>query len=199
MKPGGPVFDGRIASECRVRWGYSDEVPVKSFMRRHYLHKRPAVITACIVLERAGEAVGCAIFALPPRETEKRYGGSTWELARLFVVDEMPKNTETWFLARAISLVTSRHRDLVALVSYADPSVGHQGTIYRAAGWERDGRTDEGRRTPRADYVVREETLFGPVARRYQRRAHVPSVAVAERVPRVSKFRYVRRLRKARK
>jgi len=61
--------------------------------------------------------VGVIVFALPPRETMQRYG-----------VD--------------IKFIRSNHPQVDALVSYADPSAGHSGTIYRAANWESDGHTD---------------------------------------------------------
>jgi hypothetical protein len=73
-----------------------------------------------------------------------------------------------------------------ALVSYADPSHGHSGTIYRAANWQQDGRTDQERKTPRFDYGVGEKI--------YSRRSHVPEGVAVLRIPRVSKFRYVYRL-----
>lgn len=113
----------------------------------------------------------------------KRYRVSlAWELARLFVLDSEPFNSETWFLARAIRYVKRNCPAVRMLVSYADPSVGHKGTIYKAANWKPDGRTDQERKTPRFDYKVGDKL--------YSRRAHVPAGAVITRVPRVSKFRY---------
>ena len=151
-------------------------------VRRHYLHKWPAVATAIIALCRDDRPVGCVIFAEAPRETSIRYGGKTWELARLWVDDAEPRNTESWFLARAVRLVRRLCPSVVCLVSYADPSVGHVGTVYRAANWTPDGNTDAERKTPRFDYIAG--------GKRYQRRSQVPSGVAVERVPRVSKARY---------
>lgn len=40
--------------------------------------------------------VGVVVFALPPRETAKRYRVKVaWELARLFILDSEPFNAET--------------------------------------------------------------------------------------------------------
>lgn len=61
---------------------------VEHLVRRHYLHSWPGVVTAILALMDGGMAIGCIVFALPPRETMVRYGGvSTWELARLFIED----------------------------------------------------------------------------------------------------------------
>ncbi|MGC1687459.1 MAG: hypothetical protein WA734_17670 [Candidatus Acidiferrales bacterium] len=118
----------------------------------------------------------------------KRYRvGVAWELARLYVMDTEPFNSETWFMSRAIKFIKANHPQVEALVSYADPSAGHSGTIYRAANWEVDGRTDQERKTPRFDYRVEGKT--------YSRRSHVPDGAKIVRIPRVSKFRYLYRLK----
>jgi len=100
----------------------------------------------------------------------------------------MPTNTESWFIGKAIKWVRRYHPEVGALVSYADPSVGHAGTIYLASNWVSDGATDDERKTPRADYI--DEST----GRKYSRRSHVPHAATLVRTPRVSKHRYVYRL-----
>jgi len=158
-------------------------------IRRHYLGRWPGVCVLALGLRRCGLLLGVIVFALPPRETDKRYGGVTWELARLWIDDSVPRNAETFLIGRAVRYVRHHRPDVVALVSYADPSVGHAGTIYRAANWTADGRTDQERKTPRFDYA---DAVTG---QRYSRRGHVPDGVTIRRVPRVSKFRYVLRLR----
>lgn len=160
----------------------ADRLETEWMIRRHYLGKWPGVVVAILGLYRQGEPVGVIVFSLPPPETFVRYGGLTWELGRLWIADEEPRNTESWFIARAVRYVKRFHRDVVALVSYADPSVGHSGTIYRASNWREDGRTDDERQTPRFDYVAD--------GKRYSRRSHVPDVDRADRIARVSKHRF---------
>jgi hypothetical protein len=106
-------------------------------------------------------SVGVIVFALPPRETITHYGGTTWELARLWIDDSMPRNSESWFVGQAVRHVRKTHREAKCLVSYADPSRGHQGHIYRAASWKFDGDT-----AGHTDYVVN--------GKKYARRSHVP-------------------------
>ena len=120
----------------------------------------------------------------------KRYRVSlAWELARLYIMDSEPFNSETWFMAKAVKFVRSNYPAVKALVSYADPSAGHSGTIYRAANWKSDGRTDQERKTPRFDYAVD--------GKHYSRRSHVPEGSKVVRIPRVSKFRYVYSMERA--
>lgn len=134
---------------------------------------------------------GAVVFALPPKQTAVRYGALSWELARLFLVDGMPKNAETWVIAQAVRYIKRCHPDVRMLVSYADPSAGHQGVIYKAANWKPDGCTDEGRKTPRFDYVVRGSDLLGETTHRFSRAAHKPEGVGADRLPRVSKLRFI--------
>lgn len=166
---------------------------VNHLVRAHYLHRWPGVVTAILALMEGPEPIGVLVFALPPRETAKRYGVDTvWELARLFILDRTPKNTETWFVSRAIRWIRRNHPQVGALVSYADPSAGHEGIIYKAGNWIADSRTDAGRKA-RVDYISDGgDTLFGPEEnKKHSRRSHVPSgvhVSVRERV---SKFRFI--------
>jgi len=169
------------ASDLSVRLAHPREIGW--MLHKHYLDKWPAVSTALIALCRRDVPVGCIVFAEAPRETSRRYGGHTWELARLWVRDEEPRNTESWFIARAVKLIRHHRTDIRFLVSYADPSAGHRGTIYRAANWCPDGFTDEERQTPRFDYEAN--------GVRYSRKSHVPTGCKVSRVPRVSKARFV--------
>jgi hypothetical protein len=133
--------------------------------------------------------VGCIVYASPPTETETRYGGKTWELARLFILDDVPKNAETWLIAKSVKFIKANYPDVEFLVSYADPSAGHEGTIYKAANWKEDGKTDEGRASPRCDYLVG--------TKRYSRKKHMPEGAEYVLIPRVSKNRFLLSLRKS--
>lgn len=131
-----------------------------------------------------GEPLGCIVYAEPPAQSHVRFGGKGFELARLWVDDSVPRNAESWFIAQSVRIVKQKFPELVYLVSYADPTAGHSGTIYRAANWSDDGRTDAGRKTPRCDYV-------DSAGKKYSRHSHIPDGVQVSRVPRVSKFRYV--------
>lgn len=183
MKPTGFVLDKSTRNLCDVCVVRKTDLNVQHMIRSHYLGRWPGVCTLVLALRFMGRYVGVLVYALPPRETSKRYGGKTWELARLWVDDCMPKNTETYFMARGTAYIKTFHTDVKMLVSYADPSVGHAGTIYKAANWKSDGRTDQERKTPRFDYVVD--------GKKYSRKSHVPATALwVERIPRVSKHRF---------
>jgi hypothetical protein len=162
---------------------------VEVFMQAHYLHRRPAITALCLMMLVGMEPVGTSVFSAPPKETIVRYGCDVWELARLYLLDEIPRNAETWLIAQSIKHIRRNYPTIGMLVSYADPSVGHSGTIYRAGNWIYDGLTDAERKTPRSDYV---NPLTG---QKYSRRGHVPDDVTPVRVRRQPKHRFLYPLR----
>ena len=179
-------FDDQWRASTKISRAERDEVD--AMIKSHYIGKWPGVCVLTLAMVRDGRRLGVIVFALPPRETAKRYGGETWELARLWVMDAVPKNAETYFIGQAIRHIRRHHKSVRVLVSYADPSAGHSGVIYKAANWIADGRTDDERKTPRFDYA---DAVTG---KRYSRRGHVPAGVKIKRIPRVSKHRFFYRM-----
>jgi hypothetical protein len=182
MKPFGPVFDSEWRKNSELR--PVSLRAVAPFVAVHYLKKRPAIVLLSLGIFSFGKLVGMVLYSAPPKQSDVRYGGKTWELARLYLLDEVPANAETWAISGSVKYIRRNHPEVQFLVSYADPSAGHAGTIYRAANWVADGRTDEGRKTPRHDYAD------ARTGKKYGRRGNVPAGAELVRVPRISKFRF---------
>lgn len=183
-----PLFDASWRSACMIRPCSVTEV--NRFIFAHYLKKRPAIVMLCLMMLHHGKPVGCVIYSAPPREADKRYNGKTWELARLYLLDEIPRNAETWLIGKSVRYIKAHFPDVEVLLSYADPSAGHRGTIYSAANWTRDGRTDDERKSPRCDYVDNR------TGKKYGRKGNMPHDAEVVRVPRVSKHLFYLRLHK---
>lgn len=179
---GSSYFDSSWRSECQVL--PCSIVEVDHFVKAHYLRKRPAIVLLCLAMIKAQRLVGCIIYSAPPREADKRYGGKTWELSRLYLLDEIPRNAETWLIGKSIRYIKREHKEVRHLLSYADPSVGHAGIIYKAANWQSDGRTDSERKNPRCDYVD------ANTGKKYGRKGNMPIGARVVRIPRVSKWRF---------
>jgi len=57
------------------------------------------------------------------------------ELRRLCCVDDTPKNTESYFISRALKLLKKNWQGAV-VVSYSDKEFGHNGTIYKASNFK---------------------------------------------------------------
>lgn len=121
-------------------------------IEKHYLHRR-APASHCFGLYDREHLVGAVTFGTPPsRHLQQSVCPSNpsrvIELNRLWTLDELPKNTGSWFVSRALKALPP-----LLVPSYADTSVGHYGYIYRALNFHYAGWTDMERRTPRLDYV----------------------------------------------
>lgn len=120
--------------------------------REHYMHRKPTVSHAFGLYDDT-DLVGVCVFGVPasrhlqmgalPSDPQR-----VLELNRLWVHDRMPRNTESWFVARCLALIPS-----CMVVSYADTVQGHTGIVYRALNFHYAGWSDMDRATPRYDYI----------------------------------------------
>jgi len=123
----------------------------------HYLHRKTSISYAYGLFDK-GKLVGVVTFGTPPSRHLQMSACPTnpknvIELNRLWVCDSMPKNTESWFVSRALKLLPPK-----IVVSYADTKEGHLGYIYRALNFNYAGWTDMDRKTPRWDYIPTDPT-----------------------------------------
>lgn len=105
-------------------------------VKNHYLHKSPNVIVHCFGLFDADILIGVIIYSpLSSPLTKKSFFKDTnihvYELSRLWVEDGTPKNTESYFIANTIKKI-----DCDAIISFADSSMGHNGTVYQACSFK---------------------------------------------------------------
>lgn len=125
--------------------GAGADTIAKAFVEQHHYSGSMPAARERIGLYRAGEMVGVAVFSVPPRITVLDRlpcpRAEAAELGRLVLLDQVPANTETWFIAQAFGIL--RRRGYAGLVSFADPMArrneagevtmpGHVGTIYQA-------------------------------------------------------------------
>ena len=133
----------------------SHQIATKHVVAYHYLHRRCSISYAYGIYSD-GFLMGVVTFGCPPsRHLQVSVCPSdpsvVLELNRLWIDDSMPKNTASWFVARALKLLPPR-----IVVSYADPAQGHVGYVYRALNFYYAGWTDMERRKPRYEYLPAE-------------------------------------------
>ena len=121
-----------------------DIAAVQPFVEQwHYSRSIFGVTTSrCFLVRLDGVPCGGAIFGLPAAAgVYKKYaaGGTLLELRRFVLVDDTPRNTESCALGKMFSAL--RVDGIDRILSYADPSHGHAGTIYKATGFAYLGRT----------------------------------------------------------
>lgn len=66
------------------------------------------------------------------------------ELRRLCCIDNTPKNTESYFIGHTLRWL-KRNTKIKTVISYADTTYGHEGTIYKASNFKLVGMTQPGK------------------------------------------------------
>lgn len=66
------------------------------------------------------------------------------ELRRLCCIDDTPKNTESYFIGATLRWL-KKNTKIKTVISYADTTYSHEGTIYKASNFKHCGMTAKGR------------------------------------------------------
>jgi GNAT superfamily N-acetyltransferase len=161
----------------------------------HYLGKLAGRIRIGAFLGNTLMAV--AVWGAPTRyETAERLGCTTrtcLELRRFVIHDAYhKKNCGTFLLARMEKMLPAT---IEVLVSFADPGVGHEGTLYRAANWQYDGDTtpsfyyidDDG-------YVLLKKTLFNLANKMHMKERDYAETYGYEKIATPPKHRFIKKL-----
>ena len=114
------------------------------FAKYHYLANIGRVGSARFGAVLNKTLIAGAVFSSPTRqESLKKQGvqsGGMLELSRFCIAPQyQKKNFATWFLSRAVNLVWKQYPKVSRLLTFADTTYGHTGTIYRASNWILDG------------------------------------------------------------
>ena len=71
------------------------------------------------------------------------------------------KNLASWFISKCLRSLKAKKPELKCVISFADSTFGHSGTIYRASNWICDGETKPSYWYADADgYVMHKKTLW---------------------------------------
>jgi len=104
-------------------------------VEKHYLHRKCPCSSAFGLFEDSN-IVGVIVFGKPASYTlcngiaGKDESKNVIEFSRLWVDDKCPKNTESYFISKAIKKCKYE-----IIVSFADTEQGHIGYIYQATNW----------------------------------------------------------------
>ncbi|MBM3945085.1 MAG: hypothetical protein FJ317_06300 [SAR202 cluster bacterium] len=111
-------------------------------------------------------------------------------LCRLWLSDDLPKNTESRVIAIALRALRKR-TTLKAVVSYADPAAGHIGIIYQATGWLYTGLSDAMPRFDIGDGVPRHSRSLSSVYGTHSVEFISANGVPVKTVPQSKKHRYL--------
>ena len=103
---------------------------------KHYLHRKAPVSIAFGMFDLFGAIVGVVTYGVPASSTLLKgvcgvdESKNVYELNRLWVDDDVPKNGESFLIGNTINKL-----DREIIVSYADSSQQHVGIVYQATNW----------------------------------------------------------------
>lgn len=83
------------------------------------------------------QPIGGAVFTNGRIQYDQKY----IEFARLYLLDEIPKNSETWFIGKCVKELQKKYPKYEGIVSWSDNNRGHKGTIYSASNFIFDGNS----------------------------------------------------------
>ena len=110
----------------------------KVLQTHHYLHSFPGGTSLAFGAFLGERLVGAVTLGAGPanafRLVEGAGRGDCLALTRFWLADELPANGASRILG-IITRTLRKHTKLKFLISYADPSQCHVGTIYQATGW----------------------------------------------------------------
>lgn len=110
-----------------LKWHYSETY--RSMKQVHIFN----------LIHKSGKLHGICVYGQPISRHENE--AKTIELRKLCLIDETPKNTESFFIAKTIKWL-KKNTDYFKVISYSDPNIGHEGTIYKASNFNYLGFTE---------------------------------------------------------
>lgn len=121
---------------------------ITGFVKRNHYSKSICRGTKYVFcLHDSKKIIGVAVFGTPVgRNCQAKYsttGKPLLELKRLCLIDDTPKNSESWFIAKCMKILKSE-KQFDGILSYADPAKKHTGIIYKASNFDYLGQQDHG-------------------------------------------------------
>jgi len=126
-------------SACLVK---SVPKPVgRQFIKKHHYTGGcgKAAMTWGMYDQHSGELLGVIAFQTPISENVRRsifgegHENKVTELHRMAIKDAAPHNAGSWFISRTLDQLKDHKPHLKAVISFADATEGHDGTVYQAA------------------------------------------------------------------
>ena len=121
-----------------------DRSDIRDFIEKHHYSKsiNGCIADYCYALYSGDEMIGAMFFGRMAMANQwKRFSdkeNEVIELRRLCCIDDTPKNTESFFIGKALKLLRKDWGGKI-VVSYADKEYGHEGTIYKASNFKMVG------------------------------------------------------------
>ena len=111
---------------------------VREFIETHHYSKsiNGVKCSVCFKVVHGDELVGALLFGQMSTTAWKKFGETeleVLELRRLVLSDNCGRNSESFVIAKALKHIKKNMVHVKTIVSYADPTYGHTGIIYKAS------------------------------------------------------------------
>jgi hypothetical protein len=163
-------------------------------VNHHYLHSFPGGTKLAFGIFIDNRLLGALTLGVGPKNAHCLVDGAVADdcltLTRLWLSDDIPSNGESRVIGVILRFLR-KYTDIKFLISYADPSCGHVGTIYQAACWLYTGLSEAMALFDLGDGIARHSRsvgqIFGSHSVGYLTGQGIP----VKLVPQVAKYRYV--------
>jgi hypothetical protein len=107
----------------------------------HYLESAPPGFAFILEFTERKDLIGAHIWGRP--QSASYNPDKILQLYRVFFIDDTEHCVESQALSMARKFIRTWHPQIKLCLSYSDPSVGHEGTIYDADNWAPFGMSKE--------------------------------------------------------
>lgn len=131
------IEDKLNKAKCEIRMCKFSDI---RHIFENYHYKKGSMgggISVCFAMLIDGLLVGGSVLGKPRHENKYK---NCIDIRRMACLDDAPCNSESWFLSQIIKWCAS-NTDYNYVLSYSDKTVGHSGTIYKAANFKNIGET----------------------------------------------------------
>ena len=141
------VYEGTPIREMVVRQ-IDSELAREIISTFHYSKTYPDSTLYCYGGYLNGKLIGVICYGMGCGKNQytsiypKIENGSYLELTRLWVANDMPRNSESKLISTSLKMLPSQYK---LIVSFADESKGHCGIIYQATNWYYLGKNGGGK------------------------------------------------------
>lgn len=185
--PSQPVTQNQKGGNIEVRPVTKDELATSKdhILNKHYIRRWPKAVQAVLGVFKDGKQVGTLLYGIGTRAQSAReifqnedgtpaiQNNQMWELQRAFTTDEAKKevpNLGSMVISRGNEWIrqnatTKDGKPVKAIISYADSSAGHKGSVYQST-----NATYLGEQRPLPFYVI-----TNPQNGNYARRSKITS------------------------
>ena len=170
------------------------DVAKRLLVERHYLHSMPGGTQISLGALVEDRLLGVLTFGVGPSKAHRLVEGAAPSdcvtLTRLWLSDELPKNSESRVLGIALRSLR-KATSFRFVLTYADPNAEHVGTIYQATNWIYIGESQAMALLDFGDGVGRHTRTIAQRFGTHSLKHFLKHGMTVKKIPQAAKHRYI--------